>query len=113
MTTRCLIGARDPEHPGTAHLRYVHSDGNPAWIVPAIRQLWAITARRDTGRLVALLLEYDWYDLNADTTTADKQTPDGCPVPGVGRRPYLHQYQHRDGASARPSTARPRARSDP
>ena len=85
MTTRCFIGLRDSEQPGTVHLRYVHSDGNPARIVPAIRQLWATTARRNTGRLIAMLLEYDWYDLNADTTTADRHIPDGYPVPGVGR----------------------------
>lgn len=86
MTTRCYIGVRDPEKPGTVRLRYVHSDGDPAWIIWAIRQMWATTARRNTGRLIALLLEYDWYDLNADNTIAGKAIPDGQPVPGVGRR---------------------------
>jgi hypothetical protein len=86
MTTRCYIGVRDPEQPRTVHLRYIHSDGDSAWTVRAFRQIWATTAQRNTGRLIALLLAYDWYDLNADTTTAGKPIPDGQPVPGVGRR---------------------------
>lgn len=83
MGTRAYIGIQDPDRPGMARLRYVHMDGDPESMIHAVRRIWVTTAARDTRQLITLLLEFDWYRLRAETTTADR-LPDAEPVPGVG-----------------------------
>ncbi|GAA2617310.1 hypothetical protein [Paractinoplanes durhamensis] len=85
MSTHAYIGIRHPEQSDLVQLRYIHTDGYPAWTIHAVRQIWATTAARDTRRLITLLLTNDWDCLNADTTAADKPSfIGGQPIPGVG-----------------------------
>ncbi|KUL31425.1 hypothetical protein ADL15_22070 [Actinoplanes awajinensis subsp. mycoplanecinus] len=85
MSTHSYVGVRDPDQPGQVRIRYVHSDGYPAGLIPAVRQIWATAARRDTRRLITLLLEHDWYYLNGETTATGRPPFAGeQPIPGVG-----------------------------
>ena len=85
MSTRCLVGAVDPDVPTTARLRYVHADGHPAYILPTLYLVWSQTCHRDTTELVEALLAHQWSYLGADVSCETAATFAGeQPVPGVG-----------------------------
>lgn len=86
MSTHSYVGIADPEQPGRVRLRYVHSDGNPWYMIKTLRDIWAGAAARDTHRLGSLLLEYDWDYLDPDTTDGSASTPFAGEqlIPGVG-----------------------------
>jgi hypothetical protein len=90
VSTRSYVGIPDPDQPGQVRLRYVHSDGNPGYMIPTLRTIWAKAAERDTNRLATRLLAYDWDYLDPDTTTSSEPPFNGEQlgpeqlIPGVG-----------------------------
>ena len=85
MTTRCLVGTVDPDAPSTARVRYIHADGHPAYMLPALYLIWSRTCGRDTTALVEALLAHQWSYLGADVTDHTAATfPGEHPIPGVG-----------------------------
>lgn len=84
MSTRSYVGIHDPEQPGQVRLRYVHSDGNPGYMIPTLRAVWAKAAERDTNRL-ARVLAYDRDYLDPDTTASSEPPFNGEQlISGVG-----------------------------
>ncbi|MEU4218943.1 hypothetical protein [Actinoplanes sp. NPDC026623] len=69
MSTHSYVGNHDLGRTGKVRLRYVHSDGNPGRMIPALRKIWVGAAAGDTTRLAELLLGHDWDYLDPDTTT--------------------------------------------
>jgi hypothetical protein len=85
VSTHCLVGTIDPADPATARVRHVHSDGQPAYILPALDQIWSATCGHDTTALIEALLAHHWSSLGADVTADTAVTFTGeQPVPGVG-----------------------------
>jgi hypothetical protein len=85
VSTRCLVGTIDPADPATARVRYIHSDGNPTYILPALEQIWSATCGHDTTALIEAVLAHQWSYLGADITSGTPISFTGeQPVPGVG-----------------------------
>jgi hypothetical protein len=85
VSTRCLVGTIDPDEPTQARVRYVHSDGYPAYILPTLEQIWSTTCGHDTTALIDAVLAHQWSYLGADVTAATPITFTGeQAVPGVG-----------------------------
>lgn len=84
MGTRCHIAVTGAE-AGIVRARYVHSDGNPGYILATLRAIWADTFARDTAAFAEAVLATDWSWLGADATAATEAGFAGeHPVPGVG-----------------------------
>ncbi len=86
MSTHSYVGIPDPAQPGHVRLRYVHSDGNPYRMIPALRGIWAGAAAGDTKRLTTLLLEHHWDYLDPEMTDGSDSTPLAGEelIPGIG-----------------------------
>jgi hypothetical protein len=84
MATRCYVGVVDAA-TGRCRLRLVLSDGYPAYMVPALRDVWSGTFDRDTSALVEALLARDWVHVGADITAGSHPAdPSDRAVAGVG-----------------------------
>lgn len=70
MSTHGYVGTIDPANPHLARARYVHLDGHPAAVVPALARIWASSVHRDSPALVDALLAHDWGYLDASITAA-------------------------------------------
>ena len=99
MGTRGYVGRPDPTDPTTVHLRYVHSDATPEYIVPTITAIAQHTFAGDITATAAALLEHTWAYLGAAVTDAHTFLPGDTPVAGVG--------MVLDTAEAEPPTAMP------
>lgn len=84
MGTRAYVGRPDPTDPTTVHLRYVHSDATPEYIVPTITAIAAHTFAGDITATAAALLEHTWAYLGVDVTDAHTFLAGDIPVAGVG-----------------------------
>ncbi|MDG4834174.1 hypothetical protein O7627_33455 [Solwaraspora sp. WMMD1047] len=85
MSTDCLVGVLDPDQPDTVRVRYVHFDGAPGYILPALDRIWSSTCSHDTTALVDGLLAHQWSYLGGDVAADTAITFTGeQPVPGIG-----------------------------
>ncbi|GAB3852329.1 hypothetical protein ACFPIJ_42180 [Dactylosporangium cerinum] len=84
MGTRAFVGRRDATDPTVAHLRYVHSDAVPEYMVPTLVAITQVTFAGDSTATVAALLAHTWAYLGADVTEEDTFLDGDTPVPGVG-----------------------------
>lgn len=94
MSTRSLIGVLE-ENARTFQARYCHSDGYPAYQVPALAAALHEHHDGDLNRLAEAILRYDWSFIDADQAVAEEADPSRRspsrpehvqPVPGVGYR---------------------------
>src|SRR5205814_4141933 len=84
MSTRCYVGVHHAD-TATISVRYVHSDGTPGYMVPALRAIWRDTFAWDTAAMAAALLANSWDYLGVDVTAASTSPfDDERPVAGVG-----------------------------
>lgn len=79
----CLIGVSDPHRPDLVRARSIDRGGHPQVMLPILRRLWT-AAGRDSTRLAARLLAYDWLYL-------DPATPATAPPPSVTTYPRRGQ----------------------
>jgi hypothetical protein len=79
----CLIGVSDPHRPDLVRARSIDRGGHPQVMLPTLRRLWA-AAGRDSTRLAARLLAYDWLYL-------DPATPATAPPPRLTTYPRRGQ----------------------
>jgi hypothetical protein len=84
MGTRAYVGRPDPTDPTIVHLRYVHSDATPEYMVPTIAAIVQHTFAGDTTATVTALLEHTWTYLGVDVTDAHTSLHGDTPVAGVG-----------------------------
>jgi hypothetical protein len=84
MSTRSYVGVHHAD-TATVSVRYVHSDGTPGYMVPALRAIWRDTFAGDTAAMAAALLANSWDYLGVDVTAATTSPfGDERPVAGVG-----------------------------
>jgi hypothetical protein len=84
MSTRSYVGVHHAD-TATVSVRYVHSDGTPGYMVPALRGIWRDTFAGDTAAMAAALLANSWDYLGVDVTAATTSPfGDERPVAGVG-----------------------------
>lgn len=84
MGTRAYVGRPDPADPTIVHLRYVHSDAVPDYMVPTITAIVRHTFAGDTTATAAALLEHTWAYLGVDVTDNHTSLHGDTPVAGVG-----------------------------
>ncbi|MEV6931374.1 hypothetical protein AB0M46_43720 [Dactylosporangium sp. NPDC051485] len=84
MGTRGYVGCPDTTDPTIVHLRYVHSDAIPEYLVPALTEIQEQTFHGDTAATATALLRCTWAYLGTDVSTDTTFLAGDTPIAGVG-----------------------------